>query len=234
MNNTFSISDLETRMQRSSPEPTRAFMTIKERSVNEDGTIDFRMSTEIEDRHGTIVKLSEGANIKEYNSNPVVLWMHESSKGMFDSKSYDPDNVLGYGQPYFKNGDLMNRIKFEPKELNEKADKVRRKIEFGSLRASSIGFIPLTGSYGEKSNPEEQEEIFYIRDWTLLEHSIVVIPSNPEALVENGWAQFEKTEEGIKEVEVEIKSEIIEDDLPISRSKLARARKILTIVNLKK
>lgn len=182
MRNNFDIEYIERSM--GGDTPINARLNILERKQDEENknAYVFTMSDEVVDRHGTIVKLDKVA-LKSYNDNPVVLWMHEKSKGMFDSTSYDPDNVLGYGYAYFEDGKLKNRITFEPKELNEKADKIKRKIDFGSIRGGSIGFIPYSGSYGDVERGED-EDVYYIREWELLEYSIVTIPSNPNALNE--------------------------------------------------
>lgn len=139
----------------------------------------FIISNETKDRDGEVMKMS-GARIENYNKNPVVLWMHEVRRGPYDAGSYDPDNVIGKGKAKFEGGQLVNDIEFEPVELNEKADKIRKKIEFGSLSMTSIGFYPLDGHKGDKTKGEDNNA-FYITDWELLEHSIVVVPANPTA-----------------------------------------------------
>lgn len=227
----FDIKEIQNRIAGTSSEVIRSFIPITERAKVNDTVYDFAMSDEIIDRHGTVVKLGGGANIEQYKTNPVVLWMHESSKGMF-SESYNPDLILGYGEPFFKNGKLMNKIHFESESTtgNTLAEKVVKKIEFGSIRAGSIGFIPISGSYGEKDMGED-EEIFYIRDWTLLEYSIVTIPSNPNALVENNWDAISRAEE--EQIDQDL-NKIIEEksaiDLP-TRNKSKRARHYLKLIN---
>ena len=232
--NNFDIKDLQARIETRNLEPIRAFVSVTERITEKDGKRVFVMSDEVKDRHGTVVRLGSGADISQYNTNPIVLWMHESSKGFFDMKSYDPDNVLGFGEAYFEDGKLKNRITFESLETtgNQLADTVVRKIDFGSLRAGSIGFVPIAGSYGKKEMLED-EETFYIREWTLLEFSIVTIPSNPNALIENAYDR--KTQELEEELDKHINEVITQsEESPLSRNKAARAKRILTLINLKK
>lgn len=176
------------KLERNFGSEMRATIHVEDRAKTDDekNTYVFTMSDEIMDRHGTIVKL-DGLDIEEYNRNPVVLLQHQSSGSLF--ADYDIDNVIGKGYAYRdKDGLLKNKITFEPKELNEKADKVLRKIEFGSVRASSIGFIANEGSWGNEQRGEDPD-IYYIRKGTLLEHSIVVVPSNPNALVDKDYDQ---------------------------------------------
>lgn len=181
----------------------KAQLPLIEKASNDDGTVTMVMSSEIEDRDGVIVKLN-GGNIDNYAKNPVILWMHQSSKGFFDS-DYDPDNVIGYGEPYMEDGKLKVKIHFEPADINPKADKIRKKMEFGSLRAGSIGFIPKSGGYGKK-DMNEDEETFYIRSWELAEFSIVTIPANPDALIEN-----DATDDIIKAFEKDLKEQEIKE-----------------------
>ena len=76
---------------------------------------------------------------------------------------------------------LVGKPNFEDADLNPKADKIRRKIEAGTLRAVSVGFMPLEYHWGDKRNGEN-EEVLYLDKNALLEVSIVAVPSNPEAL----------------------------------------------------
>jgi hypothetical protein len=143
---------------------------------NEDGLFrrTFIMSTEIKDRDGDLVKLSSG-RIDRYNANPIIAWQHKTYEA-------NPDFIIGYGHAFYQDGKLLNTITFEPQEINPLAAKLTQKMEFGSLRAGSMGFIGLEGSYGSKS-AKEDPDTFYIREWELLEFSVVTIPAHPEALV---------------------------------------------------
>ena len=73
----------------------------------------------------------------------------------------------------------MVDITFEPKEINELAEKIYQKILFGSLRAVSVGFLPIgKGRFGEGAD----SETYYFAGQELLEVSVVNIPANPNAL----------------------------------------------------
>lgn len=187
---------------------------------SDDGSVVMVMSTELKDRGGDVM-IMDGADISNFKNNPIILWMHLSSPGMFSS-DYNEDNALGYGEPFFEDGKLKVKIHFEPADLNTKADKIRRKVEFGTLSAGSIGFIPKEASYGDKEKGEDPNA-FYIKKWELLEYSIVTIPMLQNALVERGhssnvWEDHEDNssdeillEMTDKEIE-DIFDEIIEDE----------------------
>lgn len=143
----------------------------------------FVMSEEIRDRHGTLIVL-QGGNIDQYNLNPVFLWMHESARDWYDTQPYDDTCVIGKGKAYFgEDGKLRNDVVFEDRSYNERAWRLENKIQFGSLRAVSIGFIPLKGHWGVEDDGEDTGT-YYITEWILLELSLVVIPSNYKALLE--------------------------------------------------
>lgn len=214
------INDIQKRIAEKDTSVVRAMVDVDKR-IDEEGNYEFTMSDEIMDRHGTIVKLGKGANIKEYQKNPILLWMHQANGGFF-GEDYNPDNVIGYTKTFIKDGKLKAVPFFEGLEStgNELAEKIKKKIDFGSLRGLSIGFIPLSGSMGTKEL-EEDENVFYIRDWTLIENSIVTIPSNPNGLIEI-------TEKQIKE-----ETQDQEIELP-TRKQIERARRILTLIKLKR
>jgi hypothetical protein len=63
------------------------------------------------------------------------------------------------------------------------AEKIFRKLIFGSLSRVSVGFIEsIQGHYGEEAEAEGREnETYYFGGQELLEYSVVNIPSNPDA-----------------------------------------------------
>src|SRR5690606_29514640 len=98
----------------------------------------------------------------------------------------NPDDVIGIGKAFMRDGVLWGSVTFEPEEINPQAEKIRRKVKFGSLKATSVGFIPVKnekgedGQYGRMENGKlVDKETFYFNGQELLEFSIVNIPSNP-------------------------------------------------------
>ena len=94
----------------------------------------------------------------------------------------EPDDIIGKGVAWMEEGKLLVRITFEPADLNEKADKIFRKIQFGSLNAVSVGFMPnAAGHWGDRKAGEDPD-VYYYNGQELLEVSVVNIPSNANAV----------------------------------------------------
>ena len=143
--------------------------------------VEFVISTETVDRHGTVF-LAEGWDLEDYRQNPIVAYQHETSGAwMGDS---NPDNIIGTSEVRVEDGKLIAIATFEPADLNPKADKIFRKIQAGTLRAASVGVKPTEGHWGVKEAGENPDVLYFSRQ-TLLEWSIVNIPSNPDAVKRN-------------------------------------------------
>lgn len=138
----------------------------------------FKISDETRDRHGTIIKLSAW-QLDNFNRAGIAFYQHETSGDMLSGA--DPDSALGPARAFIQDGALWGAVRFEPAEINPKADKIRQKIDFGTLRAASVGFNSTAGHWGEKRSGEDPDT-YYFDSAELLEFSIVNIPSNPNAL----------------------------------------------------
>lgn len=132
---------------------------------------EFVLSTEAMDRHGTIIPIEEW-NLTNYNKNGVVLLQH--------GRNWSVDSVLGSGTIRVEDGKLILTVDYDDREYNEVAWKVQKKVEKGSLRATSVGFI--ANSYEWRKVDGQADKVLILKDCELLEASIVDIPSNPEAL----------------------------------------------------
>lgn len=159
----------------------RAFGEIKAISedVEKTRTVEFVISTEAKDRHGTVLSI-DGWILNKYNKNPIVGYQHDVYGDSF-FKSPDPDTVIGKSKVYVEDKKLIGAVTFEPPEINPLAEKVFRKILFGTLRAASVGFLPI--EKGRYVNPEGSDGgTYYYGKRELLEWSIVNIPSNSDAI----------------------------------------------------
>ena len=137
--------------------------------------VEFVASTGAVDTYGTVLP-PDMWNLSRYARNGVVGYQHDIYY------SDDPDNVIGRGEAYTANGELLIRIYFEPAELNPKADKVYRKVLFGSINAVSVGFrATAPGHWGRKADGEDPE-VYYYNGQELMEVSVVNVPSNPDAV----------------------------------------------------
>ena len=140
---------------------------------NDNREREFVISNERKDSHGTVIKL-DGWNIEDYNRSGAFYYQHLT--GM-----ESPDNVLGPGKASKQGTELVGRAYFEPEEINPLAEKILKKVDFGTLTSTSVGFMPTAGHWGvERMN--EDPETYYFDGAILKEFSIVNIPSNPDAI----------------------------------------------------
>lgn len=168
--------------------------TFDRAKAEETRTIPFIASTSAEDRHGTVLNQSNW-DLKNFNDNSIIGYQHNVYGGDMCNAA-DPDDVIGKGVASVVSNtrdssggqQLDIDITFEPKELNEKADKIFRKILNGTLNAVSVGFIPKgEGRYGQLGEDGEtiNKETYYYDGQELLEVSVVNIPSNAQALTKS-------------------------------------------------
>jgi hypothetical protein len=163
-------------------------------NVQESRTIDFVISTASKDSHRTVLNQSNW-KLDRYNRNGIVGYQHNVHGGAMCAEP-NPDYVIGKAtampeQDPNRAGKmrLVSTATFEPREINELADKIFKKVLFGSLSATSVGVLftqDEKGNYGAYGVDEEAKgkpnETFYVYGQELLEWSIVNIPSNPETV----------------------------------------------------
>lgn len=150
-------------------------------NVEETRTIDFVISDTSRDRHHTVLS-SDGWEFAAYNRNPVVGWMHDVFGGDL-CEGPDPDSVIGRGLVRQEGNETVSATTFEPGEINLNAEKIFRKVIFGSLCSCSVSFTELERGYWGTGDQAEcgPDETYYIGRRELLEYSIVNIPSNRNA-----------------------------------------------------
>lgn len=152
--------------------------------------VEFIISSESEDNHRTVF-IQEGGDFSRFTPKGIVLYAH-------NSHSSNEDDVLGYGEIIRENDITVGRVTFEPKEINEKAEKIFRKIENGTPYMASIGFNPKKATFGDEKR-NENPDVLYFREWELLEFSVVPIGSNPDANKRNAQtvADFRSAAENV-------------------------------------
>jgi HK97 family phage prohead protease len=144
---------------------TRADALVVKAIRQETREVDFVASTDTIDSHYEIIDQSTW-NLSHYQGNPVVLYGHQA---------YD----LPIGQCTFvavQAGQLVCTVKFSDK--TQRAREVFDLVAEKTLRAVSVGFRPVDGSYEMRNG----EEIWVWKNPILKEISVVAIGSNPEAL----------------------------------------------------
>lgn len=173
------------------------------RKKNEDSrTITFIASDDTRDSAGTVLN-QDNWNLTRFNSNGIIGYQHKVYGGWDDTDN--PDNVIGKGFAYIEDRKLMVDITFEPAEINPLAEKIYQKIMFGSLRAVSVGFLPVgRGKFGEGADAET----YYFAGQELLEVSVVNIPANPNALKKCMEAEAEFIEAERKRLRAEAEEQV--------------------------
>jgi len=129
-----------------------------------EGTLTAYVSTAARDRMDEVL-LPEGADLKHFKKNPVVLFGHK----------YD-EPPIGKALWIKNDGDgLIAKVKFASTEF---AQEIFTLFKEGIMSAFSVGFIPKqwVDGDGEKKARRTYEK------WELLEFSAVAVPANPEAL----------------------------------------------------
>lgn len=138
----------------------------------------FVMSAEVEDRYKDIV-VQAGIDLTEFNKNPAAPFSHDSRT--FPVGNWENvEKILG-GRPKRLEGDLVLMKDGE----DEVADRLARHIGAGTVRACSIGFIPI--EVERREVPEDKRDSYYypgyiIHSAELLECSPCLIGANPAAI----------------------------------------------------
>lgn len=157
----------------------RSFTPEIRKKDEESRTITFVASDGSRDTAHTVLD-PEAWDLSRFEKNPIIGYNHQVY-GAWDTK--DVDFVIGKGRAYVEDRKLLVDITFEPKSINELAEKVFQKILFGSISCVSVGFLPLgKGHWGEGEEAMDQpRETYYYAGQQLLEISVVNIPANGNA-----------------------------------------------------
>ncbi|RZK25912.1 MAG: hypothetical protein EOO57_24360, partial [Hymenobacter sp.] len=115
--------------------------------VEQTRTVQFVISNSTRDRHRTVLDPTKW-QLDNFNRNGIVGYQHNVyGDGMCDGPN--PDDVIGKGRAFLEGDQLIGEVTFEPAEINPQAEKIFRKVLFGSLRATSVGFAEIgKGKYG--------------------------------------------------------------------------------------
>lgn len=187
------------------PADTVLFKQYSPDSIKAEGNdqYSFVISTGAVDRDKDTVA-PDGWKLDRYRKNPVVLWAHDS-RSLPIGKA---ETVLASGSA------LKARIKFAPTEF---AETVRRLVDGGFIRATSVGFIADKAKFNDERGGVDFES------QELLEFSLVPVPSNPDALIDAKHAGIDVAP--LKEWAVRI-LDGVEPGLWLPKDVAARALKI--------
>ena len=188
-------------------------------------TVEFVASDNSVDSYGTVLPVDKW-DLKRYQNNGIVGYMHDVYGDSW-TKSADPDDIIGKGEAFVEDDKLVVRITFEPADLNERADKIYRKIQFGSLHAVSVGFRATAKGHKGDEERGENPNVYYYNGQELLEVSVVNIPANANAL-----KRSMEEEEAVREYEEKAEEPETVVDTTVEEpadytSTIARARALL-------
>lgn len=135
-----------------------------------DGSYLWTISTGSVDRDNDTIKVAGWHTDNFLKAGGPVLYAHNYS-GLPVGKS-----------PWVRaqGGALKARVQFAPEHVYAFAETVRRLVDFGAIRSSSVGFRPMP----EKASWNETRGGVDFEEQDLLEFSIVPVPANPEALLD--------------------------------------------------
>ena len=156
---------------------------VKKEDVNEDAsTLLAAVSSERRDRDGEIIRISESSvDLEGYRKNPVLLWQHRS------------DDPIGRAQ-WIKVHEKKLLAKFEFHRKTQRSIEIFELYKSGFLNSFSIGFRPTV--------PRNDAKVF--RKIEVFEISAVSVPSNIDAIVQNGYSQ--KITDGILRKDLNLES----------------------------
>ena len=148
----------------------RRVMVVTEARQTEDGSAHRMVIAANElSRNGDELNL-RGISFKNYRKNPVVLWAHDSYRGIPIAKTLK----IGH--------DEQGRIvaDFEFNSDDEFAARVENAWNGGFIRAASIRYMPT--KVVEVMNEAGEVERFRVDKSELLEWSLVPVPADPDSV----------------------------------------------------
>jgi HK97 family phage prohead protease len=137
------------------------------------------ITTDTVDRDREVL-VPQGCNVKEWEVNPVLLWMH------------DPHQPIGMGSNVRRRERSIEAdftFAARPKDYEGEwfPDYARGLVEAGVVRAVSVGADYLAGGYRQATARDREmygmECERVVSKWKLFEVSLVSIPANPDALL---------------------------------------------------
>lgn len=146
---------------------------------NNDRLREFTISTERKDGHGTVIPLKEW-DISDFNRSGAFYYQHLTNGSW--STSPDPDFALGPATAKMYGDHLAGIGIFETEDMNPLAEKILKKVDFGTMKTTSVGFVPETKGHWGDERDNEDPEVYYFGAVRLVEWSIVHVPSNPDAV----------------------------------------------------
>lgn len=142
-------------------------------------SFDFTFSTAAIDSYDEVVE--QDWLLERYSKNPVVLWNHNiAARGIFGGSP--PESALPIGTARHvrvEDGRLVGTIDIASAKASPMADFVFHGLREGTLRATSVGFMPGDIRFEKRGG----KELYVLSKNELHEISVVPVPANPEAVL---------------------------------------------------
>lgn len=146
-------------------------MTVRKTTQTESGLDNFNFccSSDRVDRYGDIV-VPAGIDLTDFRRNAVALFNH------------DPNAPIGtWTNMRVAGNELRGSLKLAPKGTSPRIDEIRKLVEAGILKSTSIGFLPVEAEPIVNNDGRRTGGMKYLRS-ELIEVSLVSTPANPDAL----------------------------------------------------
>ena len=132
------------------------------------------------DMHRSVLSVDDKWDLEFFNRAGAFYYQH-----ITDGNGYiepNPDLALGPARAQIEGNKLVGVGKFEEKDQNELAGKILYKVDYGTMRMTSVGFKPTddSGDWGKEDRGQDPE-VYYFGERRLLEFSCVHIASNLSA-----------------------------------------------------
>ena len=138
--------------------------------------VTFTLSTGALDRESDVIN-PEGWEVDAYLTNPVVLWAHQ----------YQTPPIARATKVWVDGGKLLATDRFTPSDVNPFGAMIYRLVAGDFLKTVSVGFRPIEYVYNDDHHGYDFQR------QELLEHSVVPVPANPEALIAAGETGIDLT-----------------------------------------
>jgi HK97 family phage major capsid protein/HK97 family phage prohead protease len=141
--------------------------TIRKVHAGETDGSEYVLSDETPDRMGDVIEAA-GWRLDNFKRNPIALFGHNSS---FPIGRWKDIHIEGTA--------LRAHLELAPLGTSDRIDEIRRLVDAGILKATSVGFRPIKYAALDPESPWDGTRFL---EHELVETSLVSVPANPNAL----------------------------------------------------
>lgn len=170
---------------------TRSFALDRRNINHEERSIEIVASSESIDAHGEVVvqDWEEDGRMSRFNAYGPVLFQHNMASGpLGGGKASDKIPIGRAENARVEGGVLKAKLFFADEKVSELAERVWHAIKGGFMGAFSVGFI----SGDVRLETRNDRDVWVLSKNTLCEISVVDIPCNPDAVIEQRKKSIEQ------------------------------------------